>query len=144
MLRDILNRNIVSVELGASAVEAARLMKEKDVGCVLVLVDGEPRGLLTDRDLVLRCLAGELPSQDWRVEQVMTRAVEVCRETDGIFDCISKMRTAKVRRMPVIDVHGKAVGILSFGDLLAVLSKELNELTASTTSADEEVDHLAA
>jgi CBS domain-containing protein len=54
------------------------------------------------------------------------------KETDGIYDCIQKMRESGVRRMPVVDHEGKAVGVVSFGDLLAVLSEEFAALTETT------------
>ena len=52
-------------------------------------------------------------------------------ETAGLYDCIKVMQHAQVHRMPVVDAHGKAVGIVSFGDLLAILSKELATLTST-------------
>ena len=135
MLRDILNRHLISSPVSASILEISQLMCDHDVGCV-VMVDtkGSPIGLITDRDIVVRCLAAQKDIAVCRAEEVMTRAVEFCRETDGIFDCITKMRVARVRRMPVVDARGKAVGVISFGDLLGVLSKELVELTSTTTA----------
>ncbi|HLE00497.1 MAG TPA: CBS domain-containing protein [Bdellovibrionota bacterium] len=143
MLRDIVNRNVVSVEPDARISDVAKLMKEKNVGSAIVTRDGTPGGMITDRDIVVRCLAEDLSPNDCIVEDVMTESPVTCHEEDGIFDCITKMRDAKVRRMPVVDDDGKVTGVLSFGDLLAVLSKELAELTKSTTIL-EETEELAA
>lgn len=135
MLRDIINQGVVFVEPGTKIIDVARLMEEKDVGCVLVLDNDKPRGILTDRDIVVRCLAKNIDVSDCSIENVMTESVDSVKDTDGIFDCIEHMRKAGVRRIPVVDSSGKAIGIVSFGDLLAVLSKEFYDLAQSTTAA---------
>ncbi|HAR41626.1 MAG TPA: CBS domain-containing protein, partial [Bdellovibrionales bacterium] len=66
-----------------------------------------------------------------------SEAPVTCRETDGVYDCIQKMKQAKVRRIPVVNGSEEVVGILSFGDLLSMLSREFSELV-STTTRDEE------
>src|SRR5689334_16091712 len=99
MLKDIIHReNLATVEPDAKIVDAARVMEERNVGCVLVLNNGRPHGIITDRDIVVRCVAENLDVSDTTVEQVMTETVESCREDDGLFDCIQKMRDAGVRR----------------------------------------------
>lgn len=139
MLRDILNHSdLVTVEPDAKVIEVAKLMERENVGCVLVLSEGKPRGLITDRDIVVRCIAKNVDVSDCTVEQVMTESVETAKDTDGVFDCIRKMRDAGVRRMPVVDDEGKAVGIITAGDLLAMLSKEFATLAQGTTPLEEQ------
>jgi CBS domain-containing protein len=136
MLREILNRNLVQVGPSTSLTEAAALMAKHDVGALVVIRDEKPIGIVTDRDIVVRCVAQHREAAKCKVEEVMTASIATCRETDGIFDCIQKMRQSRVRRMPVVDSEDRAVGIISFGDLLAVLSKELGDLTSSTTPSE--------
>ena len=133
MLKDIVCRELVCVDSDTKVSEAARMMEKKDVGSVLVLDNGRPRGILTDRDIVLRCVAKNLDVDDCTVENVMTESLQSVKETDGVFDVVETMRGAGVRRIPVVDGRGQAVGIVSFGDLLGILSKELSELTEGTT-----------
>jgi CBS domain-containing protein len=137
MLKDIINRNLLAIEPDAKVSDAAKLMASEDVGCVLILDNGKPRGMITDRDIVVRCLAKNIDVDDCTVENVMTESLETVKDTDGIFDCIEMMKGAGVRRVPVVDERGMAIGLVSFGDLLAVLSKELSELTSETTPASE-------
>ena len=137
MIRDLIKGQLVTVEPDSRVSEAAGKMAGENVGAVLVLSNGKPRGIFTDRDIVVRCIAKNIDVSDCTVEQVMTESLETVSETDGIFDCIKKMHDAKVRRIPVIDASGKAIGIISFGDLLAVLSREFYELTSTTTPAEE-------
>jgi CBS domain-containing protein len=138
MLKDIMCRDLVTVEPDAKVSEVAKVMERENVGCVLILDNGKPRGLLTDRDIVTRCIAKNVDVDDCTVENIMTESLEVVKETDGIFDCIETMHGAGVRRIPVVNEQGRAVGLISFGDLLAVLSKEFSELTATTTPREEE------
>jgi predicted transcriptional regulator len=63
----------------------------------------------------------------------MTESLVTCYDTDGIFDCITKMKDAKVRRIPIVDKTGKAIGILSAADLLTVLAKEFDFLASAAT-----------
>lgn len=145
MLKDILvNQSLVTVEPDAKVSEAARLMADKDVGAILVLTNGKPRGIITDRDIVVRCLAGNLDVSDTTVENVMTESLATCKETDGLFDCIRQMNSAGVRRIPVVNASGKAIGIVSFGDIAKFLSKELELLTSHTTPEKAGVGKKAA
>lgn len=140
MLKDILSKqqSLVTCAPDARVADIAKIMAEKDVGSVLVLSDdNKPRGLLTDRDIVLRCIAQNIDVTDCTVENIMTESLATCNDTDGLFDCIQKMRENRVRRIPVVDQSGKAVGIISFGDLIAVLSKELVALSETTTPLEE-------
>jgi CBS domain-containing protein len=136
MIRDLIQNNkIVTVEPDARIPEVARKMMDQNVGAVLVVdeEDGKPRGIITDRDIVLRCIAKNIDVNDCTVEQVLSETVETVSDTAGVFDCIHKMREAGVRRMPVTDEHGRTVGIVSFGDLLGMLSTEFSELAESLT-----------
>ncbi len=132
MLKDIVNRKLVTAEPSTKIFDIAKLMAHHDVGSVLVVDDKKIKGIITDRDIVMRCLAKSVSLDDCSVESVMTPAPTTVRETDGIFDCIETMKSAKVRRIPVVDRSGEVIGIVSFGDILAVLSKELGELTKGT------------
>jgi CBS domain-containing protein len=134
MIKDIIRPSLHTVGHQTTVREVARLMKEKDVGCVLVQNPaGLPIGIITDRDLVLRCLANGVSADKARAQEVMTAAVATVREDSGLFDCIRTMHDARVRRLPVVDSNGKPVGIISFGDLLGILSQELGSLVENCT-----------
>jgi CBS domain-containing protein len=140
MIRDLIqNDKVVMVEPDARIPEVARKMAEQNVGAVLVIdeEDGKPRGIITDRDIVLRCIAKNIDVNDCTVEQVLSESVETIADTAGVFDCIHKMRAAGVRRMPVTDDKGKTVGMVSFGDLLGMLSTEFTELAEGLTPTKE-------
>jgi CBS domain-containing protein len=141
MLRDIIgNQNLVTCEPDAKVNEVAQIMADRNVGAVMVLTGNKPRGIVTDRDIVLRCVAKNVDVSDCTVEQIMSESVETVKDTEGLFDCIRKMHKAHVRRMPVVNDQGRAVGIVSFGDILAILSKEFVTLTEADTPLEKHQD----
>jgi CBS domain-containing protein len=145
MLKDLVCRELATVEPDATLYEVARLMESRGVGSVLVLSRGRPRGIITDRDIVVRCVAQNLDLNDTTVENVLTECLATCLETDGVYDCIRKMSEAGVRRMPVVNERGEATGIISFSDLVMILSKEFGELAAGMSHLDrDELDSLRA
>jgi CBS domain-containing protein len=139
MLKELISRNLVTAEPDAKISEVARLMADRGVGAVLILSDGKPQGIITDRDIVLRVVADHLDVEDTTVENVLSESVTVVNENEGLYDAIHKMREARVRRIPVVDKDGKAVGLVSFGDIVSILAKEMTELSEAATSALREV-----
>jgi len=105
--------------------KAAELMRERHVGSVIV-VDGEgrPLGLVTDRDLVCRAMAMRLDPAT-AVKQVMSAGLAVAKKTALIDEVALHMRQAGVRRMPIVDEHGRAAGMVTLDDLLVMLTGEL-------------------
>lgn len=114
--------------------EAARLMRENHVGCLVVVDDmlGQRTviGLLTDRDIVTSAVAADLPPRALRVEDVMTTDLVTAREEDSVIDLIRTMRSKGVRRVPVVGPHNELIGIVTFDDVLGILSEELDLLVA--------------
>ena len=139
MIRDLIKPKLVIVEPDEKVAQAAKVMEKENVGAVLILDEGKPRGIVTDRDIVVRCIAENIDVDDCTVENIMTETLETCRDTDGIYDVIQKMQDAKVRRIPIVDRTGRAIGVVSFGDILAVLGKEISGLASSVTPAEKKL-----
>ena len=117
LVRDLMNSNLVTIAPAESAALAARLLSRDDLGALPVCQnDGRLRGIVTDRDLVLRCLA---PGEDPRrlpVGDIMTRSCAWVSPGAELSEAAAVMASAQVRRLPVVDNH-KVVGMLSLGDL---------------------------
>ena len=114
---DVMTSDPVAVEPGTSVEEAAQKMKEADAGAVLVVDDGELKGIATDRDITVDAVA-EGEGSDAKIEDVMTSDPATLSPDDDIEKAIEAMRDQKVRRLPVVD-DGKPVGVVSIGDLAA-------------------------
>ena len=112
---DIMTSAPVTVEPQTSVTAVAQIMRDQDLGAVLVTDGEELRGLVTDRDLVVRSLAeGGDPEQTTVVGACSDDLVTLTPE-DDLDHAIELMREHSVRRIPVVD-HGHPVGIVSLGD----------------------------
>lgn len=104
--------------------DVAKLMKSKNIGPVPV-VDNDHRlvGIVTDRDLVINALAADRDINSTRADQVMSPRPYTCSPADDIATAIEMMETNQIRRLPVVDRHGKLIGIISQGDIAIRMSK---------------------
>jgi len=118
LLKDIMSKNVKVITQTASVVEAARLMKDIDVGSIPVTgVDNQMVGIVTDRDIVLRSTAeGHNPSEE-QVGKVMTSEFFFCYEDEDVKDGAKIMSDKQVRRLPILNRRNELVGIVSLGDL---------------------------
>ena len=100
-----------------SAASAARLMQKHNIGSLPVVgADGTLLGIVTDRDLCLRCLAAEKDRSHSAVARLMSVGVRSVTPEDEVDAAASEMARAQVRRLPVVN-GGKLVGMVSLGDL---------------------------
>jgi len=116
-VRDIMTRNVISVAPGESVEVAARTLAQYNVGALPVCgADGKLCGVITDRDMVTRCLAsGKTPAQT-TVREVMTRDVRMAQPDMDVAVAAHLMGARQIRRLPVVE-SGKLCGMLSLGDL---------------------------
>ncbi|MFJ7768470.1 CBS domain-containing protein [Streptomyces sp. NPDC097107] len=115
-VRDIMTGDPVTVEPQTSVTAVARIMRAQDLGAVLVTDGDELRGLVTDRDLVIRSVAeGGDPEQN-TVAGACSDDVVTVQSDDELNHAAELMREHAVRRVPVVD-DGRPVGIVSLGDL---------------------------
>ncbi len=106
---------------------AARRMAEFDVGTLVILgIDGQKRavGVVTDRDMAIRCVARKLDPDQTRVSDIMTTPVQSVSEHTPIEEAISQMASGATRRLVVTGDGDRVVGILSLDDILDLLIEE--------------------
>ncbi len=133
--RDIMTGSLITCSPEVSIAEAARLMRDRNTGDVLVTDDGKLHGIVTDRDIAIRVSAKGLDPQQVRVRDVMSKHV-VTGEPKWDTDKISKtMGKHQIRRLPIID-DGMLVGIVSLGDL-AVRKAKPDHLASSLKHISE-------
>lgn len=127
-LQDIIDPNITYCLPGTSVLEVADAMREDDVSAVVVLNDGEPRGIITERDLILRCLCERLDPARATAADVMTKGVHCVRWDRDIYDVAEVMREGHVRRVVVVDESANVIGVVTFDEVFDLLSEELSNL----------------
>jgi len=122
---------VVTISPDASALEAAKLMRSKHVGC-LVVVDGlRPIGILTDRDIVLKVVAGEREPTDTVVNDIMTSNPTMVNVNYDVIDAVRLMRSRGVRRLPVVDERRHLLGIITMDDILTGVGAEVGDLVGA-------------
>lgn len=129
---EVMTMNPVSLESSATVGQAARAMRDHAIGDVLVMESDALVGILTDRDIVTRCVAEGL-DEDTPVGDVCSMGVTSLSESDELSAAVETMRGLAVRRAPVVDAQGTPLGIVSLGDLALALDSEsaLGEISAA-------------
>ena len=111
--------DVCCVKPGTKIYKIAKLMSENHIGCIPVCDENNSIcGIVTDRDILLRCVACNKDTNQTPVSDIMTCDVCTCKENDDITNAESKMGQNQIRRLPVCDDNNKVVGILTLGDLV--------------------------
>lgn len=100
-----------------NVVEAARIMKQFDIGCVLVGSSDQVAGILTDRDIVLRGVASGKALSEMTLGEIMTRNPAFCSIDDTVQQAARIMEKHQVRRLPVLNTDRTLAGIVALGDI---------------------------
>jgi CBS domain-containing protein len=115
-VRDIMTRNIVTIDISKSALDGARLMDEKAISSLIVLKDGNPVGIVTERDFIKKVCAKELAISQVKIGDIMSKILTTAEPDTPIEVAVQRMVNHKVRRLPVVE-DGKIVGIITVTDL---------------------------
>ncbi|HYE47123.1 MAG TPA: CBS domain-containing protein [Caulobacter sp.] len=115
-ISEVMTANPQVAKPSDTVADVARRMNEIDTGAIPVVENGEIRGIITDRDIVLR-VVGEQRSFDTPVSEVMTTDVQTCPEDASIADVIFQMQDKQVRRILIVDEKQNLTGIVSLGDV---------------------------
>lgn len=116
-IKDIMTKNVETVLPDALLIEVAEKMQKRDCGCVLVVEKDRIVGIVTDRDLALRCIAKSHDPAKTMAKKVMSSELLYCRDTDKADAVTKNMGENKVRRLAVLDLNKRLVGIVTLGDL---------------------------
>jgi CBS domain-containing protein len=123
----------VTVPADTTLTEAARLMRDADIGDV-VIVDGDrPRGMVTDRDIVVRGIAEHHAPDDTTVAEICTSDLATVSPDDPVERAVQVMGETAVRRLPVVDGE-RLVGVISLGDL--AIERDEDSTLAEISAAD--------
>lgn len=135
---EVCTRIVTIAYRGVALSEAARLMRERHVGCLVIVEEEDPGrvvvGILTDRDIVISVVAKDMDPRQTAVSEVMTTEVVSAREEDSMLDLLELMRRKGVRRVPITGPQGVLIGLVTLDDLLEVLAEEMQAMAAAISS----------
>jgi CBS domain-containing protein len=109
---------LLAIDADASVLEAARQMIEANVGSMLVTVEGEITGIVTERDYLRRVVLEEKDSRETTVREIMTSPLIVVTPETTVEECMSLITERRIRHLPVADEAGEVVGLVSIGDVV--------------------------
>lgn len=115
-IRDVMTPNPVSLPASSPVMEAAQMMKDRDIGDVIVLDEGKVCGVVTDRDIVVRALAAGKDPGSTKISEICSRDLVSVSPDEDIDKAVQLMRDKAIRRLPVVE-GDKPVGMVSIGDL---------------------------
>jgi CBS domain-containing protein len=123
-VRELMTPDPIVLDLSATVRDAARAMRARDIGDVLVASEGRLWGIVTDRDIVVRAVA-EFPEAPGacKLADVCSTDVECLGPDDDVSEAIRLMETSKIRRIPVVE-EGRAIGVVTLGDLAVARDRD--------------------
>jgi CBS domain-containing protein len=124
----IMQRPVVTLPPEATCAEAATLMRDENIGAVVIAESGRPLGMVTDRDLVIRVIADGMEAGKTQLRDVMSGEPIFLGGERSIEQVIAAMGSLAIRRVPVVDEAGLLCGLVSMDDMLILLADQLGDL----------------
>jgi CBS domain-containing protein len=121
-IKNLMTKDIITIDLRKSVFDAAVLMNGKTVGCLVIMNEEEPVGIVTERDFVRRVIAKNLPL-DTAIQEIMSKPLTTIDPDSSLREAARLMLKNKIRRLPVVK-HSKLVGIVTVADFARELSKK--------------------
>jgi CBS domain-containing protein len=134
MLGKVCTKPVVTASATTTVAEAARAMRAKNVGAVVVVNAGRPIGVVTDRDITVDVVALGKDPETAQLGAVMRKKPVVIRADAGIFDAVKTFAKTGVRRLPVVAKDGTMVGIIAMDDVLMLLGNEMGHIAGALSS----------
>jgi len=123
-IRDIMQKNVITIEHDKTAHDAACLISEKDISFLVIMKDDIPIGVLTESDFVKRLSARDKKASEVIISEIMSNKFRWVNPETEIEDAIQKMLNNNIRRLLILD-DDKLVGVLTQTDLSKFLSNKL-------------------
>jgi signal-transduction protein with cAMP-binding, CBS, and nucleotidyltransferase domain len=134
-VEEIMTRDPRTVDASDTIANAARVMRDSDIGDVIVMDGDEIACIVTDRDIAVRAVAEGRDPDSTRVTEVCTTGVETIEPEASVDDALSRMREKDIRRLPVAK-DGRPVGIVTLGDLAVEREPDSTLADISAASPD--------
>ncbi|MEM0364137.1 MAG: CBS domain-containing protein [Candidatus Nitrosocaldus sp.] len=116
LLKDIMIRDVITISPDKTAQDAARLMAEHGIGSVVVMDSDKVIGIITERDLVRKVCAKDIPSSKVKIQDIMSTPIITAEPDLPIEAAVQRMFNNKIRRLPIVE-NGRLVGIVTISDI---------------------------
>ena len=123
-VRDIMEKNVITIDINETANNAANQMKENDISFLVIIKNGKPVGVVSERDFVQKLCINNQNSSDVKISDIMSYKFRWVNPTTKIEDAIQKMLNNNIRRLLILDDE-KLVGVITQTDLASYLREKL-------------------
>jgi CBS domain-containing protein len=134
-VKDMMHKGVECLAPDTLVGAIARMMKELDIGAIPIAEHGTLVGMVTDRDVAIRCVAGGADPSKVTAQEVMTRGVVFCRDSEEVEVALRIMESKQVRRLPVLNEAMHLVGMVSLGDVSHALPRDITGEMTKAVSA---------
>ncbi|MGC8936312.1 MAG: cyclic nucleotide-binding/CBS domain-containing protein [Candidatus Methanomethylicaceae archaeon] len=119
---DLMTKNVVKSDKESSVYDLAKLMDKNGIGCIVIAENDKPIGIVTERDIITKCLAKELNPRDTKAKDIMSSPVISVDPEAEMLEAAKVMVSRMIRRLPVVE-NNKLVGIITTSDMIREVSK---------------------
>jgi CBS domain-containing protein len=119
-----MEKNVITLQYDKSALDASIMLKEKEISFLVIQKEGNPIGLVTERDIVRKIAAEDKKSSEVLIQDLMSKKFKWVKPEDSIENAIQKMLNNNIRRLVVLD-NDKLVGVITQTDLSSFLRSKL-------------------
>jgi CBS domain-containing protein len=134
-VKDMMHKGVECLSPDTAIDAIAKKMKELDVGAIPIAEHGTLVGMVTDRDITIRCVADNADMTKVKAKDVMTRGVVYCCDNEDVEDAVRIMEGKQIRRLPVLDEAMQMVGMVSLGDVSHALPRDITGEVTKAVSA---------
>jgi diguanylate cyclase (GGDEF)-like protein len=138
MVQEVMSRTVVTAQKAAPVSEICRLMERNHVGSVVIVKDKHPAGILTERDVVNLIARNGAQVLNQPAASVMKAPVITLHSKQKIKTAVDFMIAKRIRRLPIVE-HGNLIGIVTYGDILRAIQKEVADMQMQTELLKKEV-----
>ena len=127
-----------TLDVNDSVLEAAKLLKKKQVGCIIITEEDDAVGIITERDIVYKVIAAGKDPKKVKLKNAMSKPLKTIKAEHTVQDAALKMKEGNIKRLPVLDREGMLVGIITEGDLISVYPGIVDILLENPQMKNEE------
>ena len=123
-IRDIMEKDVITIENDKTAQDAAKIIAEKDISFLVILNEGKPQGVLSESDFVRKIAVEDKKASEIKISEIMSYKFRSVEPTTTIEDAIQKMLNNNIRRLLILD-NEKLVGVITHTDLASYLRDQI-------------------
>ena len=123
-VRDIMQKNVITIEQNKTAYDASQILKEKEISFLVIMNEGKPSGIVSERDIVRKIAAEDIVSSSVTVEKIMSKKFRWVEPNTAIEDAVQKMLNNNIRRLIVLEEEN-LVGVITQTNMTEFLRSKL-------------------